>query len=243
MGVISPDLVNPDFALAQTPPEEHYVVTLHDAVLAAVQSRPDYAQALIQVDSQGLLMHYYSNQRLPTLQLFGNYSLAGLSNDFGSAADQVTDSRFDTWVVGLQLSFPIPNRTARSQYQVARFQHEQALWQWRSVYEGIVRDVGNALSDLEAAAARITTAEEARQLADQVEKAEEKSFSLGRSDSLDVLTAQSNLAIAQSNEARARADYATSLANLFKVEGTLLRRKGVIVSGEEAAPRKPGLQP
>ena len=238
MGIISPDLINPDFALADKPPEELHAVTLHEAVEAALESRPDYLQALLQVDSQGLLMHYFSNQRLPTLQLFGSYLLTGLNNTFGSAADQIEDSRFDTWAVGLQLSFPIPNRTARSAYQVARLQHQQALWQWRSVYEGVVRDVGDALSDLHTAEVRITTAEQSRQLAEEVEKAEEKSFSLGRSDSLDVLTAQNNLATAQRDEASARADYATSLANLYKVEGTLLRKKGVMVSGEEAAPPK-----
>ena len=240
MGIISPDLLNPDFALAEAPPKELLAVTLHDAVGAAVEGRPDYVQALLQVDTDGLLMHYFSNQRLPSLQLFGSYMLSGLGNSFGRASDQVNDSRFDTWTVGLQLSFPIPNRTARSAYQVARLQHEQALWQWRAVYERIVRDVGDALSDLHTAEARITTAEQARTLAEKVLSAEEKSFSLGRSDSLDVLTAQSALAAAQRDEARARADYATALANLFRVEGTLLRKKGVALTGE--APDRPKVE-
>jgi outer membrane protein len=73
--------------------------------------------------------------------------------------------------------------------------------------------------------------------------AEEKSFSLGRSNSLDVLTAQSNLASAQRDEARAHADYAIALANLFRVEGTLLERKGVAIAGEPQDHQQPGTHP
>ncbi len=63
----------------------------------------------------------------------------------------------------MRFSFPIPNRTARSAYRVARLQHQQALWRWRSVYERVVREVGDALSNLQTAESRITTAETARQ--------------------------------------------------------------------------------
>ncbi len=243
MGVISPAVAGQDFALADAPPKEPYSAGLADAVQAALAARPDYLQALLDVDTERLLMHFFKNQELPTLQLFGDYLLAGLNNDFAGAADDITDQRYDSWTLGLRFSFPIPNRAARSDYQVARLQHEQALWRWRSVYERVVREVGDALSDLQTAESRITTAEQARQLAEQVLSAEEKSFGLGRSDSLDVLTAQNNLATAQRDEARAHADYAIALSNLYKVEGTLLKAKGVALTGqpEEAAP--PEAQP
>ena len=243
MGVISPAVAGQDFALADAPPKEPYSAGLADAVQAALAARPDYLQALLDVDTERLLVHFFKNQELPTLQLFGDYLLAGLNNDFAGAADDITDQRYDSWTLGLRFSFPIPNRAARSDYQVARLQHEQALWRWRSVYERVVREVGDALSDLQTAESRITTAEQARQLAEQVLSAEEKSFGLGRSDSLDVLTAQNNLATAQRDEARAHADYAIALSNLYKVEGTLLKAKGVALTGqpEEAAP--PEAQP
>ncbi len=233
MGVINPALAEQDFALADTPPQEPYQGTLADSVQAALGARPDYLQALLNIDTQVLLMHFYKNHELPTLQLFGDYLLTGLNNDFSGAADDITDGRYDSWILGLRFSFPIPNRAARSDYQVARLQHEQALWRWRSVYERVVREVGDALSDLQTAESRITTAETARQLAEQVLSAEEKSFSLGRSDSLDVLTAQNNLATAQRDEARAHADYAIALANLLKVEGTLLKAKGIALTAQE----------
>jgi outer membrane protein len=241
MGIIDPALADSDFKLADQPPQAPYQTTLADAVGAALEARPDYLQALLSIDTRRLQMHFFKNQELPTLQLFGEYLLTGLDDEFSGAADDVTDRNYDSWSLGLRFSFPIPNRTARSNYQVARLQHEQALWRWRSVYESVVRDVGDALSNLQTAESRITTAENARSLAEQVLSAEGKSFSLGRSDSLDVLTAQTNLASAQRDEARAHADYAIALADLYRAEGTLLKVKGVAVAGEQPqdAPKPP----
>jgi len=238
MGIINADLANQDFALAQAPPEELRDFTMEEAVEAALKARPDYVQALLRVDSQNLLMRFFSNQRLPRLQLFGEYLLSGLGNDLGTASTQVGQGDFNSWVMGLRFEFPIPNRTARSDYEVARLQHEQALWQWRSVYERIVREVGDALDDLRTAEARIKTAQESRRLAQDVLRAEEKSFRLGRSDSLDVLVAQEALATAERDEARARADYVIALANLFRAQGTLLEEKGVALREDSRRPAR-----
>ena len=73
----------------------------------------------------------------------------------------------------------------------------------------------------------MTAAGEARELAEKVLEAEEKSFALGRSDSLDVLNAQAALAAAERDEVLAQTDYAIAAANLFRVEGILVEQKGI----------------
>jgi outer membrane protein TolC len=64
-------------------------------------------------------------------------------------------------------------------------------------------------------------------LAERLLRAEEKYFSLGRSNSLDVLDAQAALAGAERDVILARTDYASALANLFRVQGDFLARKGI----------------
>ncbi|MFW6189368.1 MAG: TolC family protein [Planctomycetota bacterium] len=227
MGVIRDELVNPQFALADSPRQLPFTTSAAEAVSVALEHRPDIQQALLRIDSRRLLSHYFRNQRLPDLELFGDYLLEGLGDDLSDGIDAMEDGSFNTWTVGLRFEFPFPNRSARSDYRVARLQKQQALWQWRDTYERVVQGVGDALSGLRAAEERIETAREARRLAQEVLRAEEKSFNLGRSNSLDVLDAQESLAAAERDEARAMADYATALANLFRVQGNLLERKGV----------------
>ncbi|MHC4592321.1 MAG: TolC family protein, partial [Planctomycetota bacterium] len=156
-----------------------------------------------------------------------------LDDDFGGSVDDVGDGRYDSWVAGLQFELPIPNRTARSGYQVAQIERRRARVQLEAVEERITREIADALDVLQTSEGRIATAEEARQLAESLLKAEEKSFSLGRSDSLDVLNAQSSLASAERDELRARADYATALANLFRVQGDFLDAKAIPFVGRQ----------
>jgi outer membrane protein TolC len=97
----------------------------------------------------------------------------------------------------------------------------------RAVLERAVREVADALDELRTAAQRIDSARQSRDLAQELLTAEEKSFRLGRSDSLDVLNAQAALATAEREELRARTAYATALAALYAVRGDLIEKKGV----------------
>jgi outer membrane protein TolC len=150
--------------------------------------------------------------------------VAGLSDEFSSSVDMAGQGRFNTWEAGLFFEWPIPNRTARGNYRAAVFEHQRAKVQLRSVVEQITRDVADALSDLQTSEAKIASAKEAHDLNERLLQAEEKSFSLGRSNSVDVLIAQENAASAERDEVQAHTDYATALANLLSVQGTLDRK-------------------
>ncbi|MHC4592570.1 MAG: TolC family protein, partial [Planctomycetota bacterium] len=233
MGIVDVHLVATEFEPADAPSEEMYHTSIAEAVATALRVRPDYVQAELAIENADLQKRFAKNQRLPTLQLFGEFSLTGLDDDFGGSVDDVEDGRYDSWVAGLQFELPIPNRTARSQYQVAQIERRRAKVQLEAVEERITREIADALDVLQTSEGRIVTAQEARQLAESLLKAEEKSFSLGRSDSLDVLNAQSSLASAERDEVRARADYATALANLFRVQGDFLDAKAIPFVGRQ----------
>jgi len=184
-------------------------------------------QAKLAADNAGLERSFYRNQRLPSLQLFGEYAFAGLDDDMGQSWEVLDDGDHGSWLLGLRFSYPIPNRTARSDYRVSELRHRQAKLRLDALTEQITRELADALSDLHAAEGRIETTRKARELAERLLEAEQKSFTLGRSDSLDVLAAQEALGRAETAEARAQADHATALARLFAVQGNLLERKGI----------------
>ncbi len=227
LGVSRPEDYTEELALTDEPSVIPFEQSLQQALRLAKEHRPELQQAHLSIESAELLEQFHANRRLPRLSLFGQYSLAGLDDGFRPSADQVSDGDHASWLVGLRFELPIPNRTARSDYQVARLESRALRLERDAVLERITREVADALTNLQAAAGRVDTSEEARRLAEQLLEAEEKSFSLGRSNSLDVLSAQAALATAERDEVRARADYATALANLLRAKGTLLGVKGV----------------
>jgi outer membrane protein TolC len=227
LGILGKDSAGADFRLTDVPQVAPMAVKLGDALAAARENRPDYRQALLDIENADLRAGHARNQRLPTLQLFGEYDLAGLDEDLDGSAERVAHGDHGSWLVGLRFEWPFPNRAARSDYEVARLRRRIARVGLQRLHEEIAREVSDALSDLETAEGRAESARQARELAERLLEAEEKSFSLGQSDSKDVLDAQQAVAVAERDEARARADFATAVANLLRAQGTLLQARGV----------------
>lgn len=227
MGILDPELAGTEFELADAPPGAVSQVSLAEALDTALKSRPDYVQASLAVDNAELQRRFARNQRLPKLQLFGDVSVVGLDDEFGSSVDMAERGDFNTWEVGLLFEWPVPNRTARANYRVAQLEHLRAKVRLNALTEQVTREVADALADLQTAEGRIASASEAHDLAERLLQAEEKSFSLGRSNSVDVLIAQEGAASAERDVVRARADYANALAGLLRVQGNLLEARGI----------------
>ena len=227
LGVLDVYAVDRDFRPADEPPTKAVAVPFDEAMQAAQKARPDYVQAHLQVENNRLAMRFAKNQRLPELSLFGEYSLSGMGDDPDSSLDELDSGDFASWRAGVSFEVPLPDRAGRSDYRAARFEYERAKVELDSVLERITREVADALADVRTQKERIAAARTARELAERALRDEEKSYKLGRSDSLDVINAQDALAAAERDEVRALADYAVALANLSRVEGTTLEEKGI----------------
>jgi len=225
LGVIEPELVDVEFKLVDAPPTEPVETSVDEAIRIAKRFRPDYRQARLAVANAELVRNFAANQVLPTLQLVAGYALSGLGEDLDSSIETLDE--FDSWQVGIVFETPVPNRSAHAERKAARLDYRSAEAQLAGTSERITREVADAILDLRTLQERMTATIEARELAEKVLAAEEKSFTLGRSDSLDVLNAQAALAAAERDEVFAQTDYAIATANLFRVEGILLERKGI----------------
>lgn len=217
----------PEFQLVDTPPTELHETSVTKALGIAFRCRPDYRQASLRVRNAELSRRFARNQKLPTLQLFGEYGLKGVGKDFHSSVDVLCYDDYNQWEVGLRFDIPIPNRAARSRYRGAQIQYRISEVQLDAVVERVTREVQDALADLQTTQERIGTTRKSRELAEQELQAEEEAFSAGRSTSRDVLAAHGTLATAERDEARARRDYAKALSALFKVQGNFQEEKGI----------------
>ena len=195
---------------------------------AALSLRPDLVQAQRALRNADLLESFARNQKLPTLQLYGNMSLSSLADDLSSSSSAMAEGQGYGWEVGMLLEAPLPDRSARADYRAARIRRLQAGARAADLLEAATREVADAIADLRTAAARMTSARQARELARRLLSAEEKSYNLGRTESFNVLDAQAALAASERDEVRARTDYATALANLYRVRGDLLQARNIV---------------
>ncbi len=232
LGVADAEQSGAEFELVDDPAAAPLALTLPEALKVALENRPEYRQALLRIGNADLQQQFAANQRLPSLEVFGEYDFAGLGEEFSSSTDVLDDGDHGSWLFGLRFEWPFPNRAATSDYRIAGLERDIAGARLAAVEETITREVADALSDLRAADGRLESARRARELAEKLLQAEEKSFSLGRSNSLDVLNAQESVAVAERDEVRARTDYATAVANLLRAEGILLQARGVALRGD-----------
>jgi outer membrane protein TolC len=208
---------------------EEAEVNLSSSIKAALENRPDYAQAKKDLENLDISLVVAKNATLPQLDLAATYNINGLGGSLGNDVDMLATPDFFDWEVGVNFAIPLGNRKAKSEYLQAKWEKEKALLGLKSLENDIVTEVKAAVREVATNLRRIETNRRARELAEERLKAEEKRFELGLGSSLDVLEAQKDVTSAQSAELEAIIDYNIALVQLAETEGTLIAASGVAV--------------
>lgn len=146
---------------------------------------------------------------------------------YGTAVWNLFKNEFRSWSVGLQISLPLRNRTAKANLGKAVEQDRQLDMQTRRTLQNIEVEVRNAVQSVETAKMRIDAAKLAREYAEKQLEGEEKKFQAGLSSTFLVLQRQNDLAVALFDEQRALADYNKSVATLQRVMSTTLSSNSI----------------
>lgn len=226
-------------------------IELDKAIKKALVSRPDYLARKTQLASENILVKYNKNQIYPSLDLFGSLGLNGISGNavsisqfgggtvqspFGGGYDKTLSSvgskKYYQWEVGLKMSYPLGNRSAKSRLTASRLQVAQTLLDIKNLEKKIVVEVREALRQIKTEAKRIKATGLARKLAERKLDAEEKKFEVGLSTSFNVLEFQEDLFEEQSNEIRAIIDYRKAGIRLRQVMATTMAEHNIRMSKE-----------
>jgi len=227
LGIIRDGVLGKPLALADAPPPVATPPPLEQSLAIARERRPDCRQAALILASAEAETDYAKNQLLPSLRLFAGVGVAGEDGRFGGAVGDAGRGDETVWEVGIRAEFPLGNQVAKGRHGTARALRLRAAIQQRDILEQALREVADASDTLAVSVRKTETARHSRELAEELLVAEEKSFQLGRSTSLDVLNAQQALAQAEREEVRARVAYATALGNLHAVRGDYLEIKQI----------------
>ncbi len=221
-----------------------YTLDEDRALAEAERFRPDYQQAILNIQKSNLNLDVAQNQTLPKLDVFTNYSGVGVDRSNSGAVDNAADGPYSNWQMGVQLNYPLQNRAARYRYHEAEKRLDAAYITQLQVRDSVVFDVRNGLRAVATNREKIEVGKATVVFNKAKVDTGQKRQAVGLATTFDVLAFQTDLANARINLVRAVIDYNKSIILLEQAKGTLLRRLGltadegqVVVQGR--APKNP----
>jgi len=157
--------------------------------------------------------------------LFGGFNQS-LSNLFRSDAPNFT--------IGVTISFPFRNRTAKANLAGARVTEEQLAARTRSQEQVVVVEVRNAAQAVETARQRVAVAITARENAEIQLEGERKLYEAGKSTTFLLFQRENELTNARNAEISSQTDYRKALADLQRATSTTFRDLNIDVQSPVA---------
>ena len=206
---------------------------VEDHVKTALKFRPDLNQATLLANRGQLDVVKTRNGLLPLMNLFVNLGKTGYSTSFGGALNDLPKSNSYDAQVGLSFEAPFGNRKAKAGYERAILTREQSLEALSNLAQLVEVDVRSAYIELERAKEQIAASTATMRLQEEKLKAETEKFRIGKSTTLLVAQAQRDLMTSQLAQSQAEVSYLKGIVELFRVEGTLLKSRGISSPGDE----------
>ncbi len=256
--LILKDPISPDWSAQLTPSDTPQVdttpVNLDDAISEARKNRPELQRLRLQRNINDIDIAYFKNQTKPQVDVFSTFAFTGLAGGkqcppsavlpngtcsiqtpsnliggYGQDLSNVFGLKTRNITVGVAISIPLKNTTAKANLAGAQIQREQLEASTRSTSQSVEVDVRNAAQAVETARQRVFTAREARANAEVQLEGEQRLYAVGRSTTFLLFQRQNALANARDAELRAETDYNKAVSNLQQATSTTLRANNVVV--------------
>src|SRR5262249_46596707 len=156
---------------------------------------PICASFALRQDAPGVFTPIYFDPKTPT-----STTLPPVADQFiggyGTALGNLFKNQFRTWQVGVQITLPLRNRTAKANLGRSLETGRQIDMQTRQLMQNIEVQVRNAVQDVETAKLRIEASDAAEDYARQQLDGENKRFAAGLQTTFFVLQRQTELSTA-----------------------------------------------
>lgn len=197
---------------------------------SAIENRPDYQAALLELQKKKINVVFTRNSTLPQLDLVASLGSNGLDRDLSDSINQTVESGTLAMSVGGVFSIPIPNNTAIGNFEAAKLEVARQLVELKRLEQSVLVEADNAAGQVETAAKRIEAARTARRLAARTLEAGETRLRAGTATTFEVLQFQRDLANAAISEIRAMADYNIAVARYQQATGSTLSRNRITLA-------------
>lgn len=222
------------------PPTDE-LASLDQLVSEALTTRPDLAQASLQVESGEIALKASINAAKPQVDLIGNFQTRGSTEvpfaTLGQPGTGLITAPTDLGVAGLRLSriyqagiqfnVPLKNHVAEADAARDLLQVRQAQARTQLLANQVREQVENSVVALQTARSALNAAIQARQYQEVLVGAERDKLSVGASTNFLVIQQESYLAQARSSEVGARSVWIKARVALDRAVGNLLDKNGI----------------
>jgi outer membrane protein TolC len=227
------DLHNSDIQPKETLTAPLVLLDLQDSWSRGMTERPDLIQYRLNVKKAGIQLKFDRNQLFPELDVIGTYGWNGNGLFYNGAFGEINQGSAPYYSVGGQLSMPLLNQSAHNQLKSDKLTLQQVVLKLKQYEQTVLVGIDNAVKTAQSDYESVDATRQARIYAEAALDAEQKTYSVGKATTFEVLTYQNNLTQARGSEIRALANYEEALATLYSQEGSTLDRLGINI---EATP-------
>lgn len=205
-----------------------------DHVQVAMRMRPDLNQARLLIRRGELDVVQTRNGLLPRLDAFITYGRTSYARTFYDASGNFDGPSYDV-EGGLVMELPLGNRAAKARHTRAVISKQQSIKALENMSQLVQVEIRTAYVEVGRAREQITATAATRESQEEKLRVETEKFRVGKSTSLLVAQAQRDLVSSQIGEIQAITNYFKALVALYRLEGSLLSRRGVAAPGAEPA--------
>jgi outer membrane protein TolC len=220
--------VNYEFADMETVlPLPAQIDTLPEYARQMLEHNSDYLAALQRAETEGVRVVYNKNQLYPEVNLIMSIGTSGLENDFGDSVSDFGNRKSPDWSVGLAVSMPLDNRTAKSQFRASKKRETQALLRVKETEVQLLRALETAVDELKAGLKREQLIGESVRLAAEGLDAEESRLANGVTTNIEVLNQQRELSVSQTEALAAKVEVQRAWLQFLLLQGVLSEKLGI----------------
>jgi outer membrane protein len=232
-----------------------YPIDLDRSLQTALEQRPELIAARLGVHGAGLQRKVAENQLLPRLNFVGGIGVNGLAGTdakvlnpfsptpgmgtipvnpaiaggYGHALELLPDGRYYSYSAGATVEIPLDNAQAKADYAKANINFEQSRLSLRELEETVTLEIKQAVSNLQTDLKSIDATRISRELAEENLRNQKARYDVGLATTKDLLDYQDQLTQARFREINALTRYNSDLAEMRRVEGSLLSARNVLV--------------
>jgi outer membrane protein TolC len=214
-----------------------------DMIARALRDRIELGESDLDIDNRRISQIAARNAVLPSVSLtafYGGTGLAGLSNpsshivstappDFKGAVANAFNNTAPDYYLGMSVNIPIRNRIAKSDQYRAELETRQSELRLQQLKKQIRIEVRNAQYALEQSEARVVSARKGRDLAQKTFDITAKEQELGAGSNYQTLTAQRDLAVAESMLVAAMTAHQKAKIELDRSIGSTLEANSISI--------------
>ena len=202
-------------------------------VQVALRWRPEVNQTRLGIRRGDLEIVKTKNGLLPVIDLFITMGKTGYADSFSGSVNDFDGESYDI-LGGIILEYPINKRADSARHRRATLSRQQTEEAFLNLVRLVEVDVRSAMIEVNRAREQVTATAATRKLQEESLKAETEKFRVGKSTALLVARAQRDFLLGQITEIEAVITNLKALVELYRLEGSLLERRGITAPGRES---------